>query len=802
MSRPPWARLGLFLAPWVIGLAPATPVAVPALAEPATQSAEPAPGPGWAGLDEAVLDAVTAGEVPGAVIIVGQDDRILYRKAVGLRTTAPSSEPLTLDTIYDVASLTKVVATAPAVLALVEQRKIDLHAPLARYLPALARGPYRQVTVRQVLTHAAGFPDLPPKGALDRGLANALRVIAQTPAQFAPGTGFRYSDTGYILLGALVRRASGQSLDEFTRRRFYEPLRMADTRFEPPETWQPRIAPTEYGPDGGILRGVVHDGNARSLDGVAGHAGLFSTGDDLARFCRMLLGGGTLGGRRLLKRSTVQTMFTPYRVGEVSRALGWDIASPFSRNLGAFFPVGSAGHTGFTGTSIWMDPPTRTYVILLTNRVHPDGKGNVVDLRRRVHAAVGAALFGGAIPPPLDPWLEPAVAAVPAAGPATVSAGLPEPTRSGLDRLAADGWAPLLGRSVGLVTNHTGVDGQGRRGIDLLASAPGVKLKTLFSPEHGLGGELDAKVPHGRDAATGLPVYSLYGNERRPSAAMLAGLDTLVFDIQDVGVRYYTYLTTLVYILEEAGRRGLPVVVLDRPNPITGRAVEGPLMDPDLRSFTAPHEIPVRTGMTIGEFGQMVVGERRLPVRLTVIPLDRWGRSQWFDETGLPWVNPSPNIRSPRQALLYSGIGLLEATNLSVGRGTDMPFEVVGAPWITDPTSLARALDSLGLRGVSFQPIEFTPTANVYAGQPLGGVRMVVTNRDALETVAMALAVARMLSEQYPQHFRPAAIQNLLVNRATFWALHRNEPLSRVWSWAEADRPTFLRRRASYLLYP
>ena len=282
---------------------------------------------------------------------------------------------------------------------------------------------------------------------------------------------------------------------------------------------------------------------------------------------------------------------------------------------------------------------------------------------------------------------------------------------------------------------------------------------------------------------------------------MLNGIDTLVFDIQDVGVRYYTYLTTLVYALEEGGRRGIHVMVLDRPNPITGTVIEGPLMDPDMRSFTAPHTIPVRTGMTIGEFAQMVVAERKLPVKLTVIPLERWQRGQWFDETGLPWVNPSPNIRTPMQALLYSGVGLLEATNLSVGRGTDMPFEVIGAPWIADPQALADGMNARGLAGVRFQPASFTPTSSVYAGQAVGGVRMEVTDRDAIRPVSVGLALGRELMDRYAAQFRPAAIQNLLVNRTTMWSILRGDPFSRILGWSDASRATFLQRRAPYLIY-
>ncbi len=751
--------------------------------------------------DEAVRDSVASSEIPGAVLVVGQGDQVLHRKVLGWRATVPHPELMTADTIFDIASLTKVIATTPAVLRLWEMGKIDLNAPLGRYLKEFDSAAYQDVTVLRLLTHSAGMNDLPSREAMAKGFPEAARIQARAGLAVPPGSTFFYSDTGFILLGELVRRVSGEPLDTFARKQFYAPLGMRDTAFDPPAAWRKRIAPTEAVNNQGPLRGVVHDGNARLLHGIAGHAGVFSTASDLSRFCRMLLAGGQLGGRRYLKEASVRAMFAPHVIGESTRGLGWDISSPYSRTLGAYFPMGSVGHTGFTGTAIWMDPATGVYMILLTNRVHPYGKGDVAELRRRVSAAVGTRFA---------PREEPTVATAsirngtvsPAADGTDGVPLLPEgSTLTGLDRLVADDFAPLAGRTVGLITNQTGIDSEGRRAVDLLAAAPQVKLRALFSPEHGITGLVDANVPHGRDAATGLAIWSLYGPARRPSPEQLSGIDTLVFDIQDVGVRYYTYLTTLVYALEEGGRRGIQVVVLDRPNPITGSVVEGPLMDPDMRSFTAPHTIPVRTGMTMGEFALMVVAERKLPVKLTVIPLENWQRNQWFDETGLTWVNPSPNIRNQTQALLYSGVGLLEATNLSVGRGTEMPFEVIGAPWITDPQVLADAMNARGLAGVQFQPIFFTPTSSVHAGRQVGGVRLEVTDRDAFRAVPVGLALGRELMERYPGNFRPAAIQNLLVNRSTMWSILRGDPFARVLAWADWARNAFLQRRASYLLY-
>jgi uncharacterized protein YbbC (DUF1343 family)/CubicO group peptidase (beta-lactamase class C family) len=778
-------------------LRPAVLLATMLVALASAPSSVPAQTVTWQlAVDEAVRDAVAASEIPGGVLVVGQGDQILHRKVLGWRATVPHPELMTADTIFDIASLTKVIATAPSVLRLWEMGKVDLNAPLGQYLKEFNTPAFQDVTVLRLLTHSAGMNDLPSREAMAKGFPEAARIQARAGLAVAPGSTFLYSDTGFILLGELVRRVSGQPLDTFARKQFFAPLGMRDTAFAPPAAWRKRIAPTEVVNNQGPLRGVVHDGNARMLHGIAGHAGMFSTASDLGRFCRMLLAGGQLGGRRYLKEATVRAMFAPHVIGETTRGLGWDIASPYSRTLGAYFPMGSVGHTGYTGPAIWMDPATDVYMILLTNRVHPYGKGDVAELRRRISAAVGTRFATREDPIAGTASIEttrPAADATPL---------LPEgSTLTGLDRLVAEDFAPLAGRTVGLITNQTGIDSQGRRAVDLLAAAPQLKLRALFSPEHGITGLVDANVPHSRDAATGLAIWSLYGPGRRPSPEQLSGIDTLVFDIQDVGVRYYTYLTTLVYALEESGRRGIQVMVLDRPNPITGSVVEGPLMDPDMRSFTAPHTIPVRTGMTMGEFAQMVVAERKLPVKLTVIPLEHWQRSQWFDETGLAWVNPSPNIRSLTQALLYSGVGLLEATNLSVGRGTEMPFEVIGAPWIADPQVLADAMNTRGLTGVQFHPVFFTPTSSVHAGRQVGGVRLELTDRDAFRAVPVGLALGRELMERYPGNFRPAAIQNLLVNRSTMWSMLRGDPFARILAWADYARNAFMQRRASYLIY-
>ena len=757
----------------------------------------------FSGIDEAMTDAVKSGEVPGAVVLVGRGDETLYFRALGSRRVVPDHQPMTRETIFDIASLTKPFATTLAVMTLVERGEIRLDNPLGRYLKEFRRKDLEEITIRRLLTHTAGLVAIPTSGSVNGGFPKAVAGLAKLPLDFPPGQAFQYSDTGFMLLGEVVRRVSGLPLDRYADKHIYKPLGLKDTMFNPPPSLRDRIAPTEFH-NGRLMIGEVHDPRSRAVGGVAGHAGLFSTAADLARLCRMLLAEGSLDGQRIMQPNTVKLMWTRSAEGNGSRALGWDISSTFSRTASIFFPPDAVGHLGFTGTSVWLDPTTRTYLIVLTNRVHPSGGGGdrIREFRTRVAAVTAAQLFR----PPLT-----TVAMADSTAPASDSESESRtPTaprsgtrvRTGLDVLAAQNFAPLAGFSVGLVTNQTGVDAAGRRAIDLLASTPNVKLAAIFSPEHGLSGDANTDVPNSRDAFTGLPVWSLYGTTRRPTSAMLRGINLLVFDMQDVGVRYYTYLTTLIYVMEEAARHGIPVIVLDRPNPITGRVVEGPLMDPDLASFTAPHPIPVRTGMTIGEFARMAAAERKIPVSLTVVAMEGWERGRWFDDTGLPWVNPSPNIRTVTQALLYAGVGLLEATNLSVGRGTEQPFEVIGAPWI-EPHGLAADLNALRLPGVTFEPVIFTPAmgADRYPGVPCSGVRMLVTGREEIRPVTVGLALATTLRARHRDQFRPEALQNLLVNRSTMWAFLRGESLDRLVAWTEMDRSSFLNRRASYLIY-
>ena len=372
---------------------------------------------------------------------------------------------------------------------------------------------------------------------------------------------------------------------------------------------------------------------------------------------------------------------------------------------------------------------------------------------------------------------------------------------TGIDVLARDNFVTLQGCRVGLITNHTGLTREGKATIDVLFNAPAVSLGALFGPEHGLRGEWDEDVADGDDPRTSLPIFSLFGARTQPTAEQIAGLDTLIFDIQDIGCRFYTYLSTLGNVLEAADKHGLRVMVLDRPNPINGLTTEGPLADPDRLSFVAYHSIPIRHGLTLGEMARLMHYEKRLTCPLEVIGCEGWQRGDWYDATGLLWTNPSPNMRRLTAACLYPGVGLLEMTNVSVGRGTDTPFEIFGAPYI-DPRRFAAALNAAQMPGIRFVPVRFTPTASVFAGQSCGAVQMLVTERERLNSVQVGLTLTAALRHLYPDDWQPKKLMALLVNQAVYDAIVAGCSYAEIAAgWAE-DLATFAARTQPHLLYP
>lgn len=746
-------------------------------------------------MDAAIEQAIAEHRCPGGVLWV-EHQGLSYHKAYGHRALVPDVEPMTEDTIFDAASLTKVVACTPAVMLLVERGLIGLDERAQTYIPEFKGGGKEAITVRQLMLHLSGLPGDIETRTDWHGSETAIQKACAAQLVSPPGTVFRYSDINFFLLGEIVQRVSKTPLNEFVAREIYQPLKMVDTGYLPPESKLGRIAPTEM-VDGEPWRGVVHDPTARKMGGVAGHAGLFFTAADLARYARMLLNLGELEGARVLKPETVRLMTSVQSPPYISdrRGLGWDIDSGYSGARGKIFPLGSYGHTGWTGTSIWIDPFSQSFVIFLSNRNHPTEEGNVGALRAQLATLAAQAIADynfTYVPGALPPWTNAEPRLVREKPVAQFK------TLNGIDVLVKEHFAPLKGLRVGLITNHTGHDRQRNPTIDLLLHAPEVQLKALFSPEHGIRGLKDEPVSDEVDEQSGLPVYSLYGEHLKPKPEQLQHLDALVFDIQDIGCRFYTYTATMALAMEAAAENGKKYFVLDRVNPLNGVTIDGPVLIGE-PSFVGFHRVPLRYGMTIGELARMFKAERNCAADLTVIPLENWRRDLWFDQTGLPWTDPSPNIRNLTEAILYPGLGLLERA-VSVGRGTDTPFEIVGAPYVDD-VRLADELNHARLPDVRFVPIRFTPTYSTYQNQFCRGVYILLTDRQACNVVDVGLQIAKTLYRLYPHDFDPDKVSHLLLHPPTLEAIKADKPLSEIHLSWQKDLDEFQKIRAKYLIY-
>ncbi len=749
-------------------------------------------------VDAIVNDAIQTNLIPGAVVFIGRNGHVTYRKAYGSRVLVPQREPMTLDTIFDAASLTKVVATTPSIMRLFERGKIRLNDPVTKYLPEF-QGGKSEITVRLLMTHFSGLPPdlalVPRWSGYETGIRKALTVTPVAP----PGVRFLYSDINFNLLAEIVRRVSGDPLPKFAHDQIYGPLHMTDSGFQPAPALRSRIAPTEIDLDTGQpMRGVVDDPTARYMGGVAGDAGLFTTAEDLAKYASMILGMGAYGGVRVFDPATIKKFTEPASPADqpILRALGFDMDSAFSSNRGELYPIGSFGHTGYTGTSLWMDPTTSSFVIIMTNVVHPK-HGNLLSSFRSRIATVVAGHYGMTMPNTvaLTGYEETLIGVH-----RTIARN--GQTQTGLDVLEQQGFAPLKGKRVGLITNQTGIDRQGSRNVDQMLAA-GVKVVKLFSPEHGITGTEDREnIGNSRDAKTGLAVTSLYrGSDRTLKPEQLQGMDAVVFDIQDVGARFYTYSCTMLYALEGAAHAGKPFYVLDRPNPITGVRVEGPVLEQTLRSFTGCLDMPIRHGMTFGELALMANREGNWGADLHVVKMINWQRGDWLDSTGLTWVNPSPNMRSLNAALLYPGIAMLEAnTNYSVGRGTDAPFEQVGADWMQG-AELARALNQRYIPGVRVYPTRCHPIESNFAGKDIEGVRFVITDREAFDSTRLGIELATALAKLYPGKIDFEKCRFLIGNRKVVDSLKRADDADSITAEAQSEASDFDARRKPFLLY-
>jgi uncharacterized protein YbbC (DUF1343 family) len=725
----------------------------------------------FAAVDAAVAAAIDAGKMPGCVLVVGRRDEVLFRKAYGSRALLPERVPMTADTVFDLASLTKPLATSTSIMILVERGKIELRAPASRYVPELAKLP--AFTVEQLLTHTSGLPAATPISdyvsvdATDH--AGVMKKIGDGlvgKLKTQPGERFLYSDVGFVVLEEIVRRRAGKDLATFTREEVWTPLGMNDTGYLPGTSLRERAAPTEQR-DGEWMIGDVHDPRAWALGGIAGNAGVFSTADDLARYARAMLAKGTLDGKRIVSEKTFDTWTARRETSSGGRALGWDKDSRFASHRSTLLSPRAFGHGGFTGTVMWIDPGKDVYVVFLSNRVHPDGKGAV----------------------------NPLVAEL-----ATLAIDASE-TKTGIDVLRAESFATLKGAHIGLVTNASARAKDGTSTLDVLRSAPNVTLSAIFSPEHGIQAAAEGKIADG--TYRGVPVYSLYGDRSSPTSTTLDGIDTLVFDLQDAGARFYTYASTMKLAMKVAADKKLRFVVLDRPNPIGGTEVSGPVLElsPSARgSFVNHHALPIRHGMTMGELAKLFVDDDQLDVKLDVVRMQNWSRRQYFDTTGLTWVSPSPNLRSVDEVVLYPAVGLLESTNLSVGRGTDTPFEVLGAPFV-DGEALAKNVSARAIPGLAVEAVTFTPKAAPHQGKTCKGLRLRVTDRTRFEPVRAALGIALALQELHASEWDLDHVDRMLQSKTALEAMKAGKGIDAITATWSAPLATFVKKRERFLLY-
>lgn len=714
----------------------------------------------WAAIDAAVQSGLDAGKLPGCVVVVGRHDEILFERAYGSRAIVPERRPMTAETVFDLASLTKPVATATSIMILVDRGKVDLDARASKYVPELSKLP--PFTVRHLLTHTSGLPAGTPMSHWSTDRADVLRHIASLRIKAKPGERFNYSDVGFVVLQEIVERVSGKLLATFANEEVFAPLGMKDTGFLPPPELRARAAPTEER-DGGFMQGEVHDPRAFALGGVAGHAGVFSTAHDMARFARAMLERGALDGHRVFGDKTFARFVARQDTSKGGRALGWDLDSTFATHRSSLLSPKAFGHGGYTGTALWIDPEKDLFVLFLSNRVHPDGKGAV----------------------------NPLIAEI-----ATIAVNAAE-VKTGIDVLRAESFERLRGARIGLVTNASAKAKDGTSTVDVLRAAPGLTLAAIFTPEHGITADREGAISD--TTYNGVPVYSLYGERFTPTSESVAGIDTLVFDLQDVGVRFYTYASTMKRALKVAADQHLRFVVLDRPNPIGGVEVQGPVLA-EVKGFVNHHALPLRHGMTMGELARMFVEDEKLDVKLEVVRTMGWRRKDSFERTGLSWSAPSPNLRSLRGVELYPAIGLLESTNISVGRGTDTPFEVIAAPWM-DGEAVAKKLGERGIAGVSFEAATVTPKSSVHANKKCRGVRVHVTDAARFDPIQTAIAIASTLREVHPNDWDFDGMDKILRYKPAMAAIRAGKDVADVEATWSAELAAFKERRTRFLLY-
>ncbi len=730
--------------------------------------------------------------VPGGVALVNWRGEDVFKKSFGSASLSDKRVPMRDNHRFDVASLTKVVATITSVLILEEQGKIGLDDPVSKHLTAFKEADKKTITVRHCLTHTSGLPGFRRYYTEMKGRKAYLKAISSEKLSFAPGSKHGYSDLGFILLGFLVEEVSGETLDSFTRDHIFKPLGMKNTGFRPvgaKAASAKEFAATEFCKwREKLMVGEVHDENAYALGGVAGHAGLFSTADDLSKFGQMLLQKGEWGGGRILSPGSV-ALLNRAQVPDIEplQGFGWRLCPQEQSDSGFLGSPRSFGHTGFTGTSLWLDPDNQMVAVLLTNGIHPDRtKGDIGKVRLDFHRAITRAM-GERVGPRV---------------------------KTGLDILEAKKFKPLSGRRVAVVTNQTAINAHGEHLLDLLKEYPAIEVTAIFGPEHGVRGNVEAGAKVEDSAADSIPVYSLYGKNRKPTEEMGETFDLVLYDIQDVGARFYTYIWTLMSMMQFCAETGKPLIVIDRPNPLGGLKVEGPVLDERFASFVGMKPIALRYGLTIGELAVLFnkqgwLGDG-LKAKLKVIKMKGWGRSMLFPDTGLPWVPPSPNMPSWDTAMVYPGTCMFEGVSWSEGRGLTVPFETVGGP-VVDSEKLAAELGELGLPGCTFLPVSFTPRSlpgvvsePKHKDKECGGVFIRVDDPETFQPVKTGLAILTTLKNSYPDShkWRTSHFDRLMGTDKVRLSIDAGADPNQISASWEADLKDFNEIREEVMLYP
>jgi len=715
-------------------------------------------------LDALLRDAVQQNLTPSAVLLVMRQGEKIYHNAQG---------DASLQSIFDLASLTKVVATTTSIAFLIDSNKLTFDTSLKKIFPGVYGRDKQDITIKQLLLHTAGFPPMVWPGKLTDDLPIILRRIQKVKLLAAPGTHYRYSDVGFILLGEIVKAVSGQPLDQFAKNHIFHPLGMCSTQFFPKGMNSPQIV-AAWPSEGKI--GEVYDPLAARMGGIAGHAGLFSTAEDLAILGQLLLNRGNFEKKKFLSKNIVNAMLSPRNLPLESdgvRALGWDMSSTHAGCRGRL-STAAFGHTGYTGTSLWIDPEHQLIVILLTNRTHLKTPPDLTPLRQRIHDVIVTHLIR-----------------MPS-----------KPVRTGFDQLTATDRTFFDGKKIGLITNRAAVDKSGRWIGEWLLDQPNFTIQSIFVPEHGLSASLDQKIVDQRllYKKRTISVFSLFGDQRAPSVDSLNGIDLLLFDIPSVGVRFYTYLNTLGRSLEVAAHHKIPFVILDRPNPLGGEQIDGPVAFSDRQTSTNYHPLPIRFGLTMGELALLYNSEKKLGASIKIVRNSGWQRAMQFDAMNLPWRSPSPNIRSWLQALLYTGIGLLESTNLSVGRGTKTPFQWIGAPWLNSQ-SLSLAMNQANLAGVYFIPETNTPTATLFRKELCQGIRIIVTDPKKIDPIKIAISIMLWIRKHHVTDWNTDELYRLFHHPPTVQAILNGDSIENIVALWQAGLAQFQRVRTQYLLY-